>query len=393
MLVALNRILIMKKITGLFLLLFAIQSTAQVKITSIPFELYGDHMFIKISLDDSEPLDFIFDTGASMTVVDNVVADRLKLIRKTTDQRFNLIKHNKFEIKHFLMEGDFNVYAADLKHLEMSLGKDFDGIMGYDLLFHHTVHINYDDLTMDIYDHGNGPKDGHAIPFKLVSYIPTIEGKVVLNNKESHDGKFFIMTGAGATLDFNSPFAEERDVINKTGKHYSYYIKGLGKKETLQYEGHVISFEFGDQVVEDLPVGISTATSGIHAHKKVSGIIGNRILREFNITIDVPDKMMWIEKNTHFGEKLNINSAGIDVALAEDLKRFLIHQVIDDSPASEAGIKVDSELLKVNGKSMSEYALPDVKKIFRRSGESVDLVILEDGNERSVTLQLKSMIE
>ncbi|MCP4459108.1 MAG: PDZ domain-containing protein [Cytophagales bacterium] len=389
----------MKKFVGLFLLFGMIQSFAQIKkITSIPFELFGDHMFIKVSVDDSEPLDFIFDTGSGLTVIDRNVAESLELVKREAQMnkarsRFELIKHNKIEIKHFLMEANINVYATDLRHLEMSLGRDFDGIFGYDLLHHHTVHIDYDNLTMDIYDHGNGPKNGQAIPFKLSTYIPTIPGKVILNNGEPHEGRFFVMTGAGGTLDFNSPYAKEWDVIHKTGKHYSYFVKGLSENETEHFEGHVISFEFGDQVVEDLPIGISTATSGIQADKKVAGIIGNRILREFNITIDVPDKMMWIEKNSHFGEKLNINSAGIDVALDKDLRRFIIHQVIENSPASEAGIKVDSELLKVNGKEMKEYALPDVRKIFRRSGESVDLVISEDGAERAVTLQLISLIE
>ena len=374
------------------------QTNAQVKITSIPFELYGDHMFIKVSLDGSEELDFIFDTGSGLTVIDRDVADRLNLVKKevkrnTTQNKFQLIKHNKLEIKHFLMESNINVYATDLRHLEMSLGKHFDGILGYDLLHHHTVHIDYDSLTMDIYDHGNGPKIGHAIPFKLSTSIPTIYGKVVLNNNEAHEGRFFIMTGAGGTLDFNSPYAEKWDIIHKTGKHYSYFVKELEAKETEHFKGHVVSFEFGDQVVEDLPIGISKATSGIQADKKVAGIIGNRILREFNITIDVPDKMMWIEKNSHFGEKLNINSSGIDLQLSRDLKKVLVHQVIADSPASEAGIKVNAELLMVNGKDISEYALPDVRKVFRRSGESVDLVLSENGTERSVTLQMRSLIE
>ena len=388
----------MKKLAGIFLVFTVLQTNAQTKITSIPFELYGDHMFIKVSVDDSEELDFIFDTGSGLTVIDNDVADKLNLVTKevklnTMQNRFQLIRHNKIEIKHFLIESDIKVYATDLRHLEMSLGRDFDGIFGYDLLHHHTIHIDYDNLTMDIYDHGDGPKTGHAIPFKLNKSIPTIYGKVVLNNNEAREGQFYVMTGAGSTLDFNFPYAVKWDVIHKTGKHYSYLVKGLGDKEIEHFEGHVMSFEFGDQVVEDLPVGISLATTGIQADKKVAGIIGNRILREFNITIDIPDKMMWIEKNTHFGEKLNINSSGIDVQLSRDLKKMLVHLVIDDSPASKAGIKVNSELLMVNGKDISEYALPDLRKIFRRSGDSVDLVILENGNERSVTLQLKSLIE
>lgn len=355
-------------------------------------------MFIKVSVDKSEPLDFIFDTGSGLTVLDKDVAEKMKLIKKEAElnqsqTQFELIKHNTIEINGFPMEKNINVYAADLNHLEISLGKDFDGILGYDLLHHHTVHIDYDKLQMDIYDHGEGPKKGDAIPFTLMTSIPTIKGEVVLNNNEKKEGMFFIMTGAGTTLDLNTPTAESWDAINKTGKHYSYPIKGLGEEEALQFEGHVMSFSFGKQTVEDLPIGISTSKTGIQADKKVAGIIGNRILREFNITIDVPDKMIWIDKNSHFGEKLNINSSGIDVQMSKDMSKVLIHQVIDDSPASEAGIKENAELISLNGKSALSYALPDIKMIFRRSGETAVIRIKQDGEEKEVTLKMKSLIE
>ena len=152
------------------------------KSPAIPFELFGDHMFIKVSVDNSEPLDFIFDTGSGLTVLDQTIAEEMKLVRKEakmneTTTSLELIKHNRIDINGFLMEKNINVYATDLTHLEMSLGRDFDGILGYDLLHHHTVHIDYDNLTMDIYDHGNGPKDGDAIPFKMYTSIPRLRAK------------------------------------------------------------------------------------------------------------------------------------------------------------------------------------------------------------------------
>lgn len=390
----------MRHLFILLLTLSTVQLTAQSpkKITSIPFELFGDHMFISVSVDGSRPLDFIFDTGSGLTVLDKVVADELKLTGKKAQlnevqSQLELIKHNRLDINGFLMESNINVYAADLNHLEISLGRDFDGILGYDLLHHHTVHIDYDNLTMDIYDHGNGPKEGDAIPFTLMTTIPTINGSVVLNNGEKLDGQFFVMTGAGTTLDFNSPFAEANDIISKTGKHYSYPVKGIDQEETPHYEGHIEKLFFGKQVVEDLPIGISTAKSGVQADKKVAGIIGNRILREFNITIDVPDKMIWLDKNSHYGEKFNVNSSGLDLQLSKDMFRVMIHQVFEDSPAAKAGIKENTELVALNGTPVYEYKLPDIEKILRRSGTTAVLTLRENGKEQEVSLQLKSLLE
>ena len=388
----------MKQLATLIATALSFSVLAQSPITSVPIELFGDHIFIKVSIDGSEPLDFIFDTGSGLTVLDKDVADRLGLSGKKvklneTKTTFELIKHNTIEINNFLMEKNLKVYSSDLDHLEISLGRDFDGIVGYDLMHHHTLHINYEDQVIDIYDHGKGPKKGDAIPFDLEISIPVIKGQVVLNNNEPHEGTFFVLTGAGSTLDFNSPYAEKYDVIHKTGKHYSYLVKGITEEETPHYEGHVLTFSFGDQKIEDLPIGISTANKGIQANEKVSGIIGNQVLSMFNITIDLPAKTMYFQKNANFGKKLAVNCSGIDLQLSRDKKKVLIHQVFDDSPASEAGIQLNDELLAVNGKPVSEYNLPDIIKLLKRPGESVSLDINQNGTRKSVTLQLRSLIE
>lgn len=375
-----------------------IAAAAQTPITTIPFDLYGDHMIIQVSVDNSEPLDFIFDTGSGLTVLDRDVQANLKLSGKKVKMNeatstFELIKHNEIEINGFPMEKNIKVYSTDLDHLEISLGRDIDGIVGYDLMHHHTIRINYSTQTMDIYEHGQGPKNGDAIPFTLNTSIPTIKGSVVLNNNEAHEGTFFVISGAGTSLDFNTPYAKKYDVIHKTGKHYSYVVKGIGDEETLHYEGHVLSFSFGNQTIEDLPIGISQATRGIQASPEVAGIIGNQILSMFNITIDVPGKTIYLEKNETFGKKLSVNCSGIDLQLSPDKSRVLIHQVFEDSPASEAGIEVNDELLAINDLPMKEVALPTVKAMLRQPGETVRLSIRQADGEKVVSLSLKSLIE
>ena len=146
----------MKKLTYLLSLAISCTVFAQAPITTIPFELFGDHIIIQVSVDDSEPLDFIFDTGSGYTVIDDDVAKSLNLSGKEIEMNqassaWHLIKHNTIAINHFLMEKNTKVYSTDLDHLEISLGMDLDGIIGYDLLRHHSVYINFDTKTMNIY--------------------------------------------------------------------------------------------------------------------------------------------------------------------------------------------------------------------------------------------------
>jgi len=387
----------MKNIAFLILALVSYQSYAQTPLTTIPFERYGDHLFIKISVDDSEPLDFIFDSGDGITVIDQDVADKLKLVKQKVilneeSVYGTIIKHNTIKVDGFLIEKNIKVYATDLDHLEISLGREFDGIIGYDLLRHHSVRIDYDNHKFEIYEHGAHPKKGDPVPFKLVNSIPTIDGSVVLNNDEPHPGTFFVMTGAGTTMDFNSPYAAQYDVIHKTGEHFSYNVKSVSQNETKHYEGHVKSFTFGNQTLTDLPIGISMASTGIQAHKSVAGIIGNEILSKYNIIFDLPSKMMYLEKNQSFDEPLIINCSGIDIQLSSDKKKVLIHQVFENSPAAAAGIKVNAELLSVDGKSAKDLDMQEIIKTLKQEGKTVSLKIKQDGAEKSVSLKLQSLI-
>ncbi len=390
----------MKRLLLLASLFLAIQAYSQKPITSIPFILHGDHIFIEVSIDGSDPLDFIFDTGDGLSVLDLNVAQDLNLDLEHIEYHESvqglisgaLIKHNTLGIKDLIMEKNIKVYATSLNHLEISIGRNVDGIVGWDLLRHHPVTLNFDDMVMDIYEPKSFPKEGNAIDFDFENSIPTVSAKVTLNNGETLKGTYFVNTGAGTSLDFNTPFSRENKIADKTGDHYNYLIKGIGDVETRHYEGRVASFEIAGFTFEDMPIGISESEAGLQGNKKVSGIIGSRVLRQFNMTFDYSGKKIYMTKNGMFGDKISVNCSGIDVQLTEDQDAVLIHQVYDDSPASAAGIKQNDVLVSVNGKSAMELGLIEVEQILKKSGESVDLVIRSGGSEKKVTLSLKSLI-
>ncbi|MDA1182770.1 MAG: retropepsin-like aspartic protease, partial [Bacteroidetes bacterium] len=127
-----------------------------------------------MKIDDSGPLDFIFDSGDGITVIDEEIAEDLELVKHKVVLNEGtvygaLIKHNTIEVGGFLIEKNIKVYSTDLDHLEISLGRNIDGILGYDLLMHHSIRIDYDTHNFEIYDHGAHPKKGDPVPFKLVN--------------------------------------------------------------------------------------------------------------------------------------------------------------------------------------------------------------------------------
>lgn len=385
-----------------FILILMIQSAfSQAPITSTKMELFGDHLFIQLNVDGSEPLDFVFDTGDGLPVIDLDIAKQLGLdlnhsAAKTSAQgaiQGALIDHNTIELNGIELESDIQLYATSLNHLEMSIGRNIDGIIGYDLLHHYVVKLNYDEELFELYD----PKSyqsgkGESLEFKLDSYIPHISGTVKLNNGETLEGEFFLNTGAGTTLDFNTKYAKKNSIVDKTGDHFSYPVAGLGNKETIHYEGRVEEFSFGSFKFSSMPIGISTAEQGIQNNKKVSGILGNKVLKKFNITFDYSKGKIYFTQSKNFSLAVKVNASGIYLQMNEAMDKVLVHRVYENSPASNSGIKQESEIKMVNGKAVNEYSLPELRELLNEANTTVELTIIQDGVEKRVKLDLKSLI-
>lgn len=379
---------------GLFSTSIAI---AQKPVASIPFEQFGDHIFIKLSVNSSAGLDYIFDTGDGLTVLNINKVGELGMASGTDAEttsaegtiKGKLVKHNEISIAGAPLH-NVAIYETSLNHLEMSIGRNIDGIIGYDILKNYVVNINYDDMTFNLY----APKGynysggGTSFDIKLTSYIPHVKGKVKLVNGETLEGEFFVDTGAKATVDFNTPFVENNNLASKIGDSYIYLVAGLGKREYEHHRGKAASFEVGGYTFSDIPVGLSHAKSGIQNHKKISGILGNGLLDKFNITYDYHSKKMYWEKNSKYDEVFPVNASGMELQLSKDKSAVLIHKVFKGSAAEGAGLTVQSELEQVNGKNASEIGLAELRSIFSKSGNKVAIVV--DG--KAIDLQLKAML-
>ena len=191
----------MKKI--LFTFLCAIGSLsllAQMPKATIPFELFGEHIFIKLSVNGSEPLDFIFDTGDGLTVLNIETAREMDMVSDGKVKKTSaggsvtgaLLKHQKVELGGQPVN-DIEIYETSLNHLEISIGRSIDGIIGYDVLDKYAVKIDYTQNEFVLYDENaflyNG--DGKSFDLKLNSYIPYIPATVTLSNGKKPKRRLF----------------------------------------------------------------------------------------------------------------------------------------------------------------------------------------------------------
>ena len=392
----------MKRFAVILFSLIATNILAQTPVATVPFELYGEHLFIKLTVNNStEELDFIFDTGDGLSVLSLETAERLdiksdKKVKETSaGGRVTgyLVKHNTIHLDEIEIR-NVKIYETSLKHLETAIGRKIDGIIGYDLLKNFVVEIDYNSMEFHIFDNSNYKYTGSGTPvkLKLKHAIPYVPGTVVLADGEILQGNFYLETGARTDLDFNSPFVKNNELESKVGDTYSYLVAGLSDHETEHTRGRIPRFSIAGFTFKNLPVGLSQESAGIQADTEMAGIVGNEILHRFNIVYDYKHHKMWWEENSKYEGPFFVNASGILLQLDKSLDKLLIHQIYDNSPAEKAGLMVDDEILEIGGKSAKELGLVGVRDLLAKSGETVTIKIKRKRETSEVSLTLADMI-
>ncbi len=303
----------MKKIiTILFLVCCSATNTIAQQskyITRIPFELVGEHIFIKVKVNNSEDLNFLFDTGAGKTVINIQTAQKLKMtsnkqkITSGAAEKFttDIIKNTSIKINNIKLDIR-NLQSSPLEHLGKDIGIEIDGIIGYRLLKKHVVKINYDTYMLEICPSKkfkyNG--EGEIVEFINKTSHPYINAQIIFDNGETLDGEFIFDTGAGGALALCTPFSEENNIIEKCKTSYAVNSVGYSKTTTTTNVVKISSFKISNLEFHDVSTNVYSVKSGFFSSERPDGLIGNSILKKYNITFDYQRKKTYWEPNNRF---------------------------------------------------------------------------------------------
>jgi C-terminal processing protease CtpA/Prc len=73
-------------------------------------------------------------------------------------------------------------------------------------------------------------------------------------------------------------------------------------------------------------------------------------------------------------------------------KKILVNNVYDNTPGDKAGLKIDDEIMEINGLDIKEYSFMEVKALLRENGKTIELLIKRDGKVTAVAIKLKEII-
>jgi hypothetical protein len=375
--------------------------------TSIPVDIssYGG-IFLQARVNNSTPMWFYLDSGStSPFVISAKKAKALALQLLPRVSQAGGAGPNTYESSQTsgltiaLGNKTFEDQTSavfSLGLVEEQLGRSIDGLVGLDLFLHHVVEIDYADKKLRLYD----PKpyvysgSGESVSLTLRDGHFFVPAKIEIPGRGELEGQFLVDTGGCMmTAILTTPFADKHHLpVSSQKTIVDRSISGLGGNTSLLI-GRAIRFKIGSSVFQSPLIYISQDKGGALASSEYEGLIGTEILRRFKVIFDYSRRRLILERNTYFAEQLEYDMSGMSVRAYGDYFRiFKIYQVLEDSPARRAGLRVGDVIERIDTLPASQLMLEQILQMMKVPARDYKLTVNRDGQTRVVKIKTRRLI-
>lgn len=253
--------------------------------SEFPFEYREGLLWIKVAIQQSEqPLNFLVDTGAGVSVINLNTAKRigLKLGQQVTVRGVDTMLTGYWQQQMSAKVGDLRLpreyLAVDLEKLSSSCERPVDGLVGADFFRGRVVQIDFDAQKIRLLKPDQAGKSKDALPLQLRSC-----GMRVPISVNGHDRQWVRLdTGCATALQWVTS-----EVPDQCTHQMAIGLAEISIPQTKTSVG------IGEHQFSDVPTGL---------HEKPifpgeAGLLGNGLLSRFaTVTIDAKAGRVILEK-------------------------------------------------------------------------------------------------
>jgi hypothetical protein len=275
---------------------------------NIPLEIDNNIILMQVSVNGARPLRFIFDTGASHTVLHSRRGAELGL--KPEEQVTGTATGGAIEGS--LTSGvSLKVAGAEVSNQQIGLidfpvppGFEFDGVIGYDFINAFVVEIDYLNKIMNLYDSRTYSYRGRGEVIPLVlddRRIPLMHVTITPPAGTPLNALLGVDTGADRAFIFNNSFVKKNGLVAALTNIKESAGRGAGGEQQIVV-GRAKTAQLGRFVFTNPTVGLVRDPERDGAAKEGDGVIGGEIFRRFKVIIDYSRRQMILEPNKNLND-------------------------------------------------------------------------------------------
>jgi hypothetical protein len=287
----------------------------------------------------------------------------------------------KLDVEHL----DFHI--NDYTLLTSVYGVRVDGIIGYSFFSRFIVKVDYDHNILEVYNHGKikYPKGGLILK-PTITGIPVFDATIT--DGVTVASRFYFDSGAGLCLLMSDNFSNDSSILIKGKKVLFTQAEGIGGKKPMKLTT-VKEIKIGPYKFKKVPTHIFVDDYNVTSYPLLGGLIGNDLLRRFNLVINYADKEIHLKPNTHFRESFDYSYTGL--GMYDVNGQVIIEDVMEGSPAAKAGLQPGDVLAGIN--TMLAGNIQNYKNMLQEVGAKLKLLIMRNGELFVINLKVRSFLD
>lgn len=365
-------------------------------ITQFTFQQFsGGVVIIKALLNDyPDSLNFILDTGSGGISLDSLTVVALSIPTKPSERtirgiagirKVNFLYHAKLHLPGLTVDS-LNFHVNDYEILSSVYGVKIDGIIGLSFFSRYIVHLDYDKYLLSVYSKGTFRyKRGGYVLKPLLTSIPIMTSD--FRDRKKFNARFYFDSGAGLCFLLSEEYAQDSMVIRPNKKPFLTQAEGLGGKTSMRLTT-VKEVKIGPYRFRNVPTYLFDDTYNITAYPYLAGLIGNDLLRRFNVTLNYAKREIHIIPNTHYYNPFDYAYTGLSIY---DIGgKIVVEDIVDGSPAATAGLQTGDILISVAGNFSNNIQV--YKNLLQAPNQRLKLIVSRDNNLVMLTLKPDSIL-
>lgn len=365
-------------------------------LTKMPFrQLTGGVVLLQARFANfPDTLNFILDTGSGGISLDSTTTAYFGLKPAPSDRTIRGIGgirnvsflYNQTLHLPGLTVDSLNFHINNYDILTSVYGEKIDGIIGYSFINRYILKIDYDTSRLEVWSRGSlkYPRGGYLLR-PLITTLPVqpvrVRDAAAINTRLLYD------MGAGLCLMLSTDFVRDSNLLDKRRKLYVKEAEGLGGKVDMQMTV-VKEVKLGPFRFKNVPAYIFDDTYNITSYPYLGGLIGNDLLRRFNVILNYDRRDIYLVPNKHYNDPFDYSYSGIELYYVDG--QVLVGDVAENSPAQKAGIEEGDIVVSVN--SVFGGSMDRMKAALQSTGDRVRLILKRNGELVQYDFKVKSIL-
>ncbi len=404
----------------------------------VPFTLVGNAILVQASVNGSQPMWMIFDTGSSTTAVNSRMAAQLGLNARpaATVSLPGLTASN------------LALTPMSLDARAQALGHDVEGVLGSSFIRGWVVAIDYAAHTLTFYDARSypAPNGPGSLPLVEVSGNEYVAANLSLTGNDTVSGLFQINTGSNETLSLIKRFADAQGVLSKIPPAQTMAMGGGTSTDARISRLLVGAYTLKQPVISILednagapepPADTTGSTNGTPSTQPapqpgsrgnrrrrgnpsdqgtpvipanpaaridrraaiqtqmtnaVAGVIGSGILRRFTVILDYQARVMSLRPNASLNVPFEADMSGMDLRATSNGTGYTVTSVRPGFPAATAGLATGDLIVAVDGNAAAGIGQNALEEMFKQAGKNYTLTVRRGNNNAQVQLTMQRVI-